>query len=423
MATRQNEASGYITEPAAHISNDFTEINEIHRSERNIVLKAKRYGQWWILKCATPGPGFTVSSAALRKEFEISLKLPREGTVHTYAMEYVEGIGHCIIMEYIDGITLRDWLNTGPTTKRREDMACRIIKILGSVHQNGVVHRDINPDNIMVSSISNNPVLIDFGLADTCTHSELKSPAGTRGYVSAEQCVANEPDIRNDIYSLGRLLEDMQLPFYWRRPIKKSMLPIETRVADAPTLLELCLNSRKLYRSIPSNAFKLLGFSALIAMAIVLSNRPQQSNGEVRQIIVRDTVERDNDSLKAAYENRLSTLSRELSYTQDSISRSNSERERRRQSVAEAIRAEERVLDRIWANTGMKYLDTVNIAGFVANAYSTAPMDKELDRFLTEGKSKFSAEELLLMDQSLRKKISDNLNLWLERRRKMPLDY
>lgn len=49
-----NDASGYIGRPVGMPGSDFTEISLIHRSAHNLVLKAKRYGRWWILKCIGP---------------------------------------------------------------------------------------------------------------------------------------------------------------------------------------------------------------------------------------------------------------------------------------------------------------------------------------------------------------------------------
>ena len=72
-----------------------------------------------------------------------------------------------------------------------------------------MLYRDLKPENILVTRNGENIKLIDFGLADTDGHAVLKQPAGTPRYMSPEQKVKAEADARNDIYSLGIIMEQM----------------------------------------------------------------------------------------------------------------------------------------------------------------------------------------------------------------------
>lgn len=417
------EASGYLTEPLVHSATQFTEITEVHRSDRNVVLKAKRYGRWWILKSAVNDENSMVNQAALNKEFEISLLLPRVGTTKVYALETIEGYGPCIVMDYIEGPTMREWLTGCHDVSQREEIALQLVDIVGRVHKLGIVHRDIKPENIIITSIGNAPVLIDFGLADTLIHTELKSPAGTQRYMSPEQFTANVPDVRNDIYSLGRVLEEMQLPSYWNSPVKKCLRPIAERVTDIDRLKLLYNRSKRLRRRIPAIIMAtIIALGASLTLIMILVKAVAPATDIADNIMLRhraDSLQQSIDSLKNSSGQQIEMLNTRLDRVNDSIADDNRMQLERKEEVQKAIKAEEMVLDRIWRNTGMKYLDTVNTSGFVANAYSTEPMDREARSFVARSSTRFTPQELMLIRDALDKKIRSNYDKWTEYRLKI----
>lgn len=69
----------------------------------------------------------------------------------------------------------------------------------------------MKPQNIMVTHNGHYLKIIDFGLADTDSHAILKQPASTLKYMAPEQAQHAVPDVRNDIYSLGVILQEMEL--------------------------------------------------------------------------------------------------------------------------------------------------------------------------------------------------------------------
>ena len=71
--------------------------------------------------------------------------------------------------------------------------------------------------------------LIDFGLADTDSYAMLKEPAGTDGYISPEQQKGGPTDVRNDIYSVGVILDKMKLGFLLSSGLKRCLRPLEER--------------------------------------------------------------------------------------------------------------------------------------------------------------------------------------------------
>jgi serine/threonine protein kinase/Tfp pilus assembly protein PilF len=124
-----------------------------------------------------------------------------------------------IVMEYVDGMTLRERIGSSPL-KPGEAMtyAVQIGEALQEAHSNGIVHRDVKAENIMVNT-KNQVKVMDFGLAKLKGSLRLtkeSSTVGTLAYMAPEQIQAGEVDARSDIFSFGVLLFEMttgRLPF------------------------------------------------------------------------------------------------------------------------------------------------------------------------------------------------------------------
>ena len=115
-----------------------------------------------------------------------------------------------IVMEFIDGGTLREKI----PYRRVDDAVSIVIQIgeaLQEAHARGIVHRDIKPDNIMLTSRGGAKVM-DFGLAElkgSLALSQSSSTVGTIAYMAPEQIQGGEIDARGDIFSLGVLLFEL----------------------------------------------------------------------------------------------------------------------------------------------------------------------------------------------------------------------
>ncbi|MEQ0619279.1 protein kinase [Mycobacterium tuberculosis] len=104
-----------------------------------------------------------------------------------------------IVMEYVDGVTLRDIVHTeGPMTpKRAIEVIADACQALNFSHQNGIIHRDVKPANIMISA-TNAVKVMDFGIARAIADSgnsvtQTAAVIGTAQYLSPEQVeVAHE---------------------------------------------------------------------------------------------------------------------------------------------------------------------------------------------------------------------------------------
>lgn len=117
-----------------------------------------------------------------------------------------------IVMEYISGKTLGEQLDEGPieiTTAL--DIAINAAQGLAEAHQNKIIHRDIKPDNILLSNKGQVKVM-DFGLAKEWDKSSVTPEGfsmGTVDYMSPEQAQSTKVDARSDIFSFGVLLYEL----------------------------------------------------------------------------------------------------------------------------------------------------------------------------------------------------------------------
>jgi hypothetical protein len=142
-----------------------------------------------------------------------------------------------VVMEFLRGHTLRDEIdrNGAFELSRAVGVALEVASALVEVHARGIVHRDINPRNIMIADWAIK--LIDFGIAKFpqppgappfTQHSAL---AGTVAYASPEQCASHPVDHRSDIYSLGVVLYEMatgRRPFNGRTPTEVALKQIQS---------------------------------------------------------------------------------------------------------------------------------------------------------------------------------------------------
>jgi serine/threonine protein kinase len=119
-----------------------------------------------------------------------------------------------IITEFVEGLTLADLIDKQGKLDEEDALAIarQIALGLADIHERGIIHRDIKPQNIMITP-DGEAKIIDFGLAKGADHATLTGSgmfSGTLHYASPEQVVeAGKVDHRADIYSLGVVLYEM----------------------------------------------------------------------------------------------------------------------------------------------------------------------------------------------------------------------
>lgn len=134
-------------------------------------------------------------------------KLNHPNIVSIYDFVEFEG-NYCIIMEYVKGATLDAMIdNNGKIdTPFATKIICQVLDGLSYAHKNSIIHRDIKPSNIIVDS-DNRVKILDFGIAKIVLSNSNLTRTGTRmgsiSYMSPEQILGKELDLKTDIYSAG----------------------------------------------------------------------------------------------------------------------------------------------------------------------------------------------------------------------------
>lgn len=243
----ESSSSELLLTDSLDIDKEFHLGEELPSSGFNRLVIAKRWGRRYMLKGLKERYlKDKIYRELLRKEFDILMTLNHPSVVRAEGLEEVSGLGTVIVMEYIDGVTLAEFLTENPARAKRRKVADQLIEALGYIHQMQVVHRDLKPQNILITRNGNNLKLIDFGLGDTDSHTILKQPAGTRSYISGEQASGSGPDCRNDLYSLGKILMELRAGWAYRAVAQRCLRPIDKRPASIE-LLRRSIDRRRLW--------------------------------------------------------------------------------------------------------------------------------------------------------------------------------
>src|SRR5690606_16048515 len=146
---------------------------------------------------------------------------------------------HYIVMELIEGSTLNDIIKERAPLQPDEAVriASQICDALDHAHQNGIIHRDIKPHNILISKNGRIKVT-DFGIARAATSSGLTQTGAVLGsvhYFSPEHAKGVQQGEKSDIYSLGAVLYQMvtnRLPFPGDSPISVALKHLQEEIEE-----------------------------------------------------------------------------------------------------------------------------------------------------------------------------------------------
>ena len=139
-----------------------------------------------------------------------------------------------LVMEYVSGITLKEYIERKKPIpgKTAANIAGLVLTALQCAHENGIVHRDVKPQNIMVTEKGEVKVM-DFGIARFAMSQSRTidgNAIGSVHYISPEQALGGAVDQRTDIYSVGVILFEMlsgRLPFDGESPISVALQQVE----------------------------------------------------------------------------------------------------------------------------------------------------------------------------------------------------
>ncbi|HYG64049.1 MAG TPA: protein kinase [Thermoanaerobaculia bacterium] len=171
------------------------------RLDRRVAIKRIRPGA-----VVTP-----VSRERFRREARLAARLSHSAIVQVYDILEEEGSDY-IVMEYVEGTTLRDQVRERPMDVRAAlELARELVAGLDTAHRQGIIHRDLKTDNVLISA-SGGPKILDFGIAKCFLDSEegsltaANSILGTCRSMSPEQARGEPVDPSTDLFALGVLL-------------------------------------------------------------------------------------------------------------------------------------------------------------------------------------------------------------------------
>jgi LSD1 subclass zinc finger protein len=179
---------------------------------RKVALKVPHFG---------PEDGPEVIERFYR-EARVAASIEHANICAVHDVGQVDGV-HYLTMPYIDGVSLAQQLNRKQPwpPERAAALVIRLATALHAVHQRGIMHRDLKPQNIMLRA-GDDPVIMDFGLARALDQGDrltrTGAVVGTPAYMSPEQIMGDPRAVgcATDIYSLGVILYELltgQLPF------------------------------------------------------------------------------------------------------------------------------------------------------------------------------------------------------------------
>ena len=177
--------------------------------------KLNRYVALKVLK-----PEFSTDATFVKKfrvEAQSAAGLSHPNIVNVYDVGEENGI-YYIVMELVQGITLKHYIERKGKLDIREvlNISVQIASGMGAAHANRIIHRDIKPQNVIMSRDGKVKVT-DFGIAKAADSTTVTTnAAGSVHYISPEQARGGYSDEKSDIYSLGITMYEMvtgQVPY------------------------------------------------------------------------------------------------------------------------------------------------------------------------------------------------------------------
>lgn len=275
-------------------SSSFTPFAQLYSDAKRVETKGatcdcytvRRHGKLLFVKRLKPrlaaDPRYV---AAMQKEFEVGYNLdhPNIARYEAHGNDYV-------VLDYVDGRTLREAIDSDPKyfaiRKNLDKLVGQLLSAVGYLHSRGVLHLDLKPDNIMLTSVANDVKVLDLGFCYTDTYADTMGR--TDKYAAPEQTDGSgRVDVRTDIYALGRLLQQLpRLPRIYNNVAKRCTQADKERRFQSVGEMEKYIRSRRSRRLWPVLlVVGLVAVAALVAAAIV--SKPREANVET---VVHDTV-------------------------------------------------------------------------------------------------------------------------------------
>ena len=279
------------------------------------------------------------------------------------------------------------------------------------LHTKGIVHRDLKPTNIIVTGNGRHVKLIDFGLADTDSHTILKQPAGTPDYMSPEQRLTAVADSRNDIYSMGVIMQQMDLGWRYRYIIKRCTLPIDRRYQQVEELQQAIVSTEGRFKRL----IAWLGGLLIMLLLLLIGLQMQRSKEQNERL----------EQLKATYQQEQREQRQQIRQLTDStmvLGNYNQQlREKeaaivaKRRKVQDAIVKGKAIIDRTMRQTNIdQHLDTLTNMLYMWSdfSYRSQSGERAIERYMQQINASFSESEKDEIRSALAQHNSDIVTQW-----------
>ena len=146
-----------------------------------------------------------------RREVRLTRRIRHENVARMFDIGEHQG-SRFLTMELIDGAALSNELGTAMPWVRLQGIAQQICAGLAAAHDEGVIHRDLKPDNVLVERTTGRAVVTDFGIArsqNDVAVTQVGEVIGTPRYMAPEQLAGDEANVRSDLFSLGVMLFEL----------------------------------------------------------------------------------------------------------------------------------------------------------------------------------------------------------------------
>ena len=204
----------------APVKASYTEYKVISSQGYCMIVKCRKGDQTVVLKTLKDAyRERALLRNALKREVKQCQRLNHAGIVRYQGLVEVDGYGLCIEEEYVEGRTLQAYLKESHTDDEKLGIINQIADALRYAHQQGVIHRNLKPSNVLVANQGDYVKLIDFSVLSP---EDVKLTADTTRFMAPE--IKDETmaaDGTADIYSLGTIMKVMGLTLAYSDVIKR----------------------------------------------------------------------------------------------------------------------------------------------------------------------------------------------------------
>lgn len=226
-----------MLKPGTYLQNRYEILERIGSGGMSVVYKAQCHTLNRLVAIKVLKEEFTFDEGFVSKfkmEAQAAARLSHPNIVSVYDV-VDEDVLHYIVMELIEGITLKNYIEKKGYLESKEaiGIAIQVAQGIGAAHEQHIIHRDIKPQNMIISRDGKVKVA-DFGIARAVSTQTMNATAvGSVHYISPEQAKGGYCDERSDIYSFGITMYEMvtgRLPFEGDNTVTVALAHLEDPV-------------------------------------------------------------------------------------------------------------------------------------------------------------------------------------------------